>query len=211
MNLFISDNRILNGAESLFVRYGIKNVTMDDLAHHLGISKKTIYKDFSDKNSIVVQLVESSLNEHFNQMEEIATVSNDAVEEIIRTMRYTTGIFSSVNPNVFYDMQRYHPEAWDAFSKFKNEHILKQIIRNLEKGRKESLYRSDFNIGIIARLRLGEVDMSMNPGQYPPDKYKLSEVNMQILEHYLYGICTLKGHKLISKYKKLFKDVSIAE
>lgn len=208
MNLFKSDHRILAGAEELFIRYGIKSVTMDDLARHLGMSKKTIYSEFPDKNTIVVQLVGSSVREHFHQMEAMADTARDSVEEIMLMMRYTNEIFGSVNPNVFYDMQRHHPEAWQTFRRFKDEFILNQITRNLENGRNQGLYRSDFNIRIIAQLRLEQVESVLNPLHFPPEKFNLKDVNFQLLEHFLFGICTLKGHKLILKYKQnLFKDV----
>ncbi len=208
MSLFKSDHRILAGAEELFIRYGIKSVTMDDLARHLGMSKKTIYSEFPDKNTIVVQLVASSVREHFHQMEAMADKARDSVEEIMLMMRYTNEIFGSVNPNVFYDMQRHHPEAWQTFRRFKDEFILNQITRNLENGRQQDLYRSDFNIRIIAQLRLEQVESALNPMHFPPDKFNLKDVNLQLLEHFLFGICTLKGHKLILKYKQtLFKDV----
>lgn len=179
---------------------------MDDIARHLGISKKTIYQHFEDKNKIVVSLVESGICEHEQKFEEIEKISKNAVEEILHTMNYMSSIFSKVNPNVFYDMHKFHSDAWQLFRKFKEEKVITQIVNNLEKGREQGLYRTDFSIKIIARLRLEEIEMAMSPLFFPADKFNLHDVNVQLLEHYLYGICTLKGHKLINKYKQLIED-----
>jgi AcrR family transcriptional regulator len=206
MSLFKSDNRILKGADELFCRFGIKNVTMDDIARHLGVSKKTLYQHYEDKNKIVVSVIENGMGEHELKFCEFEKASKNAIEEILHTMHYMSSVFATVNPNVFYDMQRYHPEAWQIFRKFKEEKVLHQIIRNLEKGREQGLYRMDFSIKILARLRLEEIELGMNPTLYPADKYNLHDVNIQLLEHYLYGICTLKGHKLINKHKQLIEE-----
>lgn len=206
MSLIKSDDRILSGADELFCRFGIKNVTMDDLSRHLGVSKKTLYQHYEDKNKLVLSIVENGMCAHQEKFEEIERTSKNAVEEILLTMHYMSGIFAAINPNVFYDMQRFHPEAWQIFRKFKEEKVMHQIIRNLEKGREQGLYRSDFSIKILARLRLEEIELGMSPSHFPADKYNLHDVTLQLLEHYLYGICTLKGHKLINKYKQLIED-----
>lgn len=179
---------------------------MDDIARHLGVSKKTLYQHYEDKNKIVVSVIENGMGEHELKFCEFEKASKNAIEEILHTMHYMSSVFATVNPNVFYDMQRYHPEAWQIFRKFKEEKVLHQIIRNLEKGREQGLYRMDFSIKILARLRLEEIELGMNPTLYPADKYNLHDVNIQLLEHYLYGICTLKGHKLINKHKQLIEE-----
>ncbi len=206
MSLIKSEHRILSGADELFCRFGIKNVTMDDISRHLGLSKKTLYQHFEDKNKMVHALVECSMSEHQEKLEEIEKKSKNAIEEILHTMQYMSSIFSSVNPNFFYDMQRFHPDSWLLFRKFKEEKVLQQIIRNLEKGREQGLYRGDFNIKIIAKLRLEELEIGINPAHFPPDKYNLHDVNIQLLDHFLHGISTLKGHRMINKYKQLTED-----
>lgn len=200
MRLFQTDNRILSAAEILFCRYGIKGVTMDDIARQLGMSKKTLYKEFEDKNAMIVSLVDSSIVAHHEKTLEFERNSKNAIDEILQLMRYMGSIFSSVNPNVFYDMQRYHAEAWQRFRTFKEEQVLHYIIRNLEKGREQGLYRADINIRILAVLRMEQLELALNPTVFPADRFNISEVNVQLLDHFLHGICTLKGHKLINKY-----------
>ncbi|MBK9637922.1 MAG: TetR/AcrR family transcriptional regulator [Bacteroidetes bacterium] len=198
--------RILVGAEELFSRFGIKNVTMDEIARHLGMSKKTIYLHYIDKNKLVQAVVNRMIQEHDIQCKEFESKSDNAISEIFLIMNYMNAFFSQINPNLFFDMQRYHPEAWKYFIKFKEEVILEHVIGNLEKGRKEELYRKDFSLKILARLRIEEIEMAMSPQYFSPNKYNLQEVQIQLLDHFLHGICTIKGHKLFNQYKQLQED-----
>ncbi len=101
--------RILAGAEELFSRFGIKNVTMDEIARHLGMSKKTIYLHYIDKNKLVQEVVNRMIQAHDHQCKEFESKSENAINEIFLIMNYMNAFFSQMNPNLFFDMQRYHP------------------------------------------------------------------------------------------------------
>ena len=112
--------RIILGAEELFLKAGIKSVTMDDVARHLGMSKKTIYQFFKDKNELVIGLVRKKIQEDEEQMEEILNKSTNVIEGMINMMKCSEDIFSRINPIVIHDIQKYHPEAWKQFQNFKS-------------------------------------------------------------------------------------------
>ena len=179
---------------------------MDDIARHLGMSKKTIYQHFEDKNKIVMAMITWSIEDHTRQLAGFEHQAKNAIEEILLTMNYMKGVFARTNPNMFFDMQRYHPDVWQVFRKFKEEKVLEMVLKNLEKGRAQGLYRTDFSLKIIARLRLEEIELAMYPFAFPADKYNMHDVQVQILDHFLHGICTVKGHKLLNKYKQLIED-----
>jgi TetR/AcrR family transcriptional regulator, cholesterol catabolism regulator len=197
---------ILTEADKLFCMYGIKSVTMDDIAKHLGMSKKTIYQYFCDKNQLVVTLIENRLRGEECQLVKNAGESENAVEEVWNAVSHIKEMFSKLNPVMFYDMQKYHPDAWAAFQKFRDQHLYNCIRRNLEKGRSETYYREDINIDIVATMRMEQIDVIFNPSKFPAGKFNLANVMIQLTEHYLYGICTLKGHKLINKYKQIIEN-----
>ena len=198
--------RILQAARELFFKYGIKSITMDDFAKHLGISKKTIYQFFENKDQIVNTLTKESLIERRCQFEEVADTSENAIDEIMEMMKHMSAIFKQMNPNVFYDMQKYHPLAWNHFRDFKEQCIMVKVEENLKKGIKQGLYRKDIDTKIMAKLRIEQVEMAMNPAIFNPEKFKLSNVQVALLDHFLHGITTLKGHKLINKYKKIVEE-----
>jgi AcrR family transcriptional regulator len=198
--------RILKGAEELFFRYGIKSVTMDDIAKNLGISKKTIYQSFSDKDEVVHTLMALKLKEDQQNIRAISENSGDIIEEIFVMMKHMGVMFSQINPNAFYDLQKYHPKSWDLMKAFKEDCIERLLEDAMQKGIKDGIIRPDINTRIMTKLRMEEVEMGFNPNLFPPDKFKILDVQLALLDHFLHGICTLKGHKLINKRKQLIEE-----
>ncbi len=198
--------RILAASFELFFKYGIKSVTMDDIAKHLSMSKKTIYLSFRDKDEVVHTLMEKSLQKDECDFKAIADTAENVVAEVFEMMKKMTEIFSTINPNIFYDLRKYHPKSWELFHTFKNSFILSLVENSLEKGKKDGFVRPDVNSKVLARLRGEEIELGFNPTVFPPDKFKLLEVQISFVEHFLYGICTLKGHKLINKYKQIVEE-----
>ncbi len=198
--------RILKGAEELFFKYGIKSVTMDDIAKHLAISKKTIYQFYSDKNEIVETLMKETLKQDECEFNQIHNDAANMIEEVMHMMQHITQMFAKTNPNIFYDLQKYHPKAWNIFKEFKQECMAAMIEKSIERGKKEGLVREDINSKIISRMRIEQVEMGLNPEAFPPTEFKLVDIQLSMLDHFLHGICTLKGHKLINKYKQVTED-----
>jgi len=198
--------RIMQAAHNLFYQYGIRSITMDDIAKHLSISKKTIYQFFEEKDEIVGACCTGDLKDHGCRMEDITKNSKDAVHEIIECMNYLGEMFSGMNPNLFYDLQKFHPDSWKSFRNFKEQKLMQMVENNLRRGIKEELYRPDINIKVLAKLRIEQVELAMNPHVFPPGKFNLKEVQLAILDHFIHGITTIKGHKLINKYKKINEE-----
>jgi AcrR family transcriptional regulator len=195
--------RIIQGGEDLFLTAGIKSVTMDDIAKHLGISKKTIYHFFKDKNELVVALTKKKLQEDEDQMCAIMSASGDVIEEMINMMKCSEEIFSKINPIVIHDMQKYHPDAWKEFQNFKAEVLIRTLEELLNKGIKQGYIRPDIDVKIMARMRVTQVEMGFNTTLFPLAEFSPWKVQYQFLEHFNYGICTLKGYKLLDKYKNI--------
>ena len=199
-------DRILKGAEELFFKYGIKSITMDDIARHLGISKKTIYQFYADKNEVVETLMIQRMKANECEFQQIATQTENVIEEVLAMMKHIGIMFSQMNPNLFYDLQKYHPNAWKQFKTFKEECIERMVEDSVKRGIKQGFVRADINTKIMARLRMEEIEMCFNPQTFPPEKFKMVDVQLALLDHFLHGICTLKGHKLINKYKQITEE-----
>ena len=193
--------RILQAAQELFYSYGIRSITMDDIARHLAISKKTIYQFFDDKHQIVHELCKKDCRMNEERMILIAANSSDALDEILQSMDFLGEMLSRMNPNLIYDLQKHHPAGWKEFNNFREQSLLGTVEANLKKGIKQGLYRSDINIKILAKLRVEEVQMGLNPAFFAPSKFNLHEVQLALLEHFLYGILTLQGNRLLIRYK----------
>ncbi len=200
------DDKIIVGARELFYRHGIRSITMDDIAKHLSMSKKTIYRHFSDKDSIVSRCCHMELEKRVCSFDQIADNAPDAISELIGLMKDMGGMFAEINPNLFYDMQKHHLGAWKMMTDFKEKKIMKMVESNLLRGIREGLYRKDINIQVLSRLRVYQVDMGFNPDMFSPSKYNIKDVQLAMLDHFMHGITTIKGHKLINKYKQVEEE-----
>ncbi|MFN6945209.1 MAG: TetR/AcrR family transcriptional regulator [Cytophagaceae bacterium] len=199
-------SRIVEGATELFFRYGLKSITMDDIAKHLGVSKKTIYQFFSDKNQLVCEVTRNYLSYSEKSFEDISEKSMDPVDEILKISEHVKVMFQNMNPSVLYEAQKYYPQAYAIFMEHKESCIRCSLMKNLEQGIELGLYRKDIDLNIISKLRLEQVQMAFNPLIFPSPEYDLAQVQVQFIDHYLHGICTLKGHKLINQYKHISEE-----
>lgn len=198
--------RILAGARELFFKYGTKTITMDDIAKHLGMSKKTLYQYFSNKNEVVESMILKQLHDKECECQQVANDSTNVIEEVFSIMKNMGTFFSQANPNLFYDLQKYHSSSWNLFKKFRDEYMVKMVEDSINKGIKQGLVRADIDSKTIARLRVKEVEMGFDPDTFPPDKFKIVDVQMALMDHFLHGICTLKGHKMVNKYKAIIEE-----
>lgn len=199
-------DKILAASSELFSRYGIKSVTMDDIAKHLSMSKKTIYHFFRDKNEVVHQLMQKGVEKNIHDFTRIANNSKNVVEEVFSHMKQMHQMLGKVNPNMFYDMKKYHPQSWLLFQQFKADFIIGQVRKTLLRGIEEGYVRKDINVDVMARLRVEEIDFGFNPDVFPFDKFRIIDVQLSLAEHFLYGVCTLKGHKLINKHRQIIEE-----
>src|ERR1700761_858928 len=173
--------RIIQGGEELFLQAGIKSVTMDDIARHMGMSKKTIYQFFKDKNELVIALVKKKLKEDEDQMSDIINRSANVIEEMINMMKCSEEIFSRINPIVIHDMQKYHPDAWKHFQNFKADVLIRTLEELLTKGIKQGYIRPEIDVKIIARMRVAQVELGFNTLQFPMAEFSPWKVQVQFL------------------------------
>ena len=194
-------DRILNKARELMFQTGVKHVTMDDLANQLGISKKTIYQYFKDKDALVSSVVEFELANHALLCNQSTQAADNAVHEIFLLMSVIQEMFNRMNPLALFEIEKYYPLAFEKIKNHKDDFIFSMISANLEKGIEEGLYRKDVDITILSKYRLETSLIPFNIHVFHPSKFDLLKVNLQIIEHFVYGVATLEGHKLMDTYK----------
>lgn len=174
---------------------------MDELASQLGISKKTIYHYYEDKNSIVHDVMTGIIAKSQNTCMFSSVQAENAVHEIFITMDQIKNDFQNLNPIIIHDLEKYFPETFEMFKVHKSQFIYKLIYDNLVKGKLQGLYRTELNEDIMTKFRIESILLGFNQNIFPAEKYKLTDVTFAILEHFIYGIATPEGHKLIEKYK----------
>lgn len=194
--------KILQLSEELFWRYGIKSVTMDDIAKELGISKKTIYQHFPEKDAIVEEVISHKLNCEKTEMETLENQSENAVDEIMLALKNMKILMGQMNPSLLFELKKYHSNAWRIFQFHKHEHLKKTIMRNLEWGIADGLYLDSINVEAMSRLRIEETELAMDPGIFPQDQFSMIDLQIQFLHHYLRGLLTPKGFQIYNEYTK---------
>jgi len=198
-------DRIKQKADELFRSYGIKSVTMDEIASRVGVSKKTIYQSFTDKDQLVDEVIGELLTYNQACCTKDKAKSLNAVHEVFLALEMVKQMFDNMNPAILHDMERNHPATFQKFLLHKNKFLFQVIKENIERGKKEELYREDINTDVIAKIRLETMMLPFNQEIFPKNKFNLVELEQQLMEHFLFGVTTMKGHKLILKYQQQIK------
>lgn len=199
-------DRILTHATTLFLRNGIKSVSMDDIATELGMSKKTLYKTFTNKDEIVLGVMSTHLCQAQGECARFANTASDAVREMLDLSAWADQQFGNVHPSIFYDLRKYYPAAWTLFAEHKSTFILDQITQNLRRGIAEGLFRADLDVEVLARLNLAQIELAFDPTLYPPTRFAPIRVSKVFDEHFLLGVATLKGHRLFNQYQHITEE-----
>jgi TetR/AcrR family transcriptional regulator, cholesterol catabolism regulator len=194
--------RIKQKADELFHRYGIKSVTMDEIASQLGVSKKTIYHSFSDKNELVDEVIVDMLRFNKECCQSYRANSHNAIHEVFLAMDMLQVIFDNMNPSLLFDIERNYPVTFKKFKEFKYKYLFELVKENIEKGIREELYRPEINIEVAAKARLEMILIPFNEELFPKNKFSMVMLHQQLIELFLFGIASLKGYKLILKYQK---------
>jgi len=195
--------RIIETSGRLFMRYGVKSITMDDIAKELGISKKTIYQHFSDKDEIVFQVAVHQLEEDKCEFQNMNDASKNVVEKMVKTIEMLKKSFCEINPTMLYDIKKYHPRAWNLFMEHKQNFILTQMIRDLEKGISDGLFRPEIKVEIIAKIHLESIFIAFDMQVFPPDRFSFIEVQIALIDHFIRGVLSDEGLKLYKNYLNL--------
>ncbi len=194
--------RIKLKADELYRRYGIKSVTMDDIAYNLGVSKKTIYQSFSDKDELVDAVIADILKHNKDCCKSYKASSSNAIQEVFKAMEMLQIMFDNMNPTILFDIERNYPATYKKFKEYKYKFLFELVKENLSRGIKEELYRAELDIDFIARIRLETMMLPFNEQLFPKNKFSLTALQQQLIEHFLFGIASMKGYKLILKYQK---------
>ncbi|MCC7504357.1 MAG: TetR/AcrR family transcriptional regulator [Saprospiraceae bacterium] len=181
----------------LFMRFGIKSITMDDVARELGISKKTLYQFVENKNDLVMRIIEQHIEEEKEQCVSLAGVAENAIDELFIVMEANTQQMQQMKSNIVYDLQKYHRDAWEKLQEFIQGFLYGIVRRNLERGIRENIYRPDMDVDIIAKLHIGLSLLLFDESLFPQLTYKKEILFKEYLTHYLYGIVSERGLQVL--------------
>lgn len=186
---------ILERAGLVFMKLGIKSVTMDDVAKELGISKKTLYNHFDDKNQLVEFIIRAKINEDIAVFQKASSEALNAIDELYMHSRYVLETFKAVNPTVFYDLRKNYSAAWKIIVDHKWNFVYNQFIKNINRGIDEGIYRNDIHKEIYAKLFVSQIEMITEGDVFPSPKFRYDTVFLEIFRLHIRGIANEKGLK----------------
>jgi len=194
--------KIIEEAATMFRTYGIRAMTMDMLATRMGISKRTIYEIFRDKDELLTGVLKWMTVKQREVVEKTLNESDNVIEAIFKIMDIMMKHFQNMSPAFLMDMKRHHQDVLknldevDAIPYIRNNEII------IERGIKEGVFRKDIDVRIINKCMLEVAKMSNDRDIFPPDDFMSKDVVRNVYINYLRGISTQKGLDLIDYYEK---------
>lgn len=185
--------KVIHTAWSMFRRFGVRSVSMDDVAREMSMSKKTLYRCFSDKNELIAQTLEHDMTEMEKHVNSIFAEEPNPVKQVIRIAHYIAKYLGEVNHSMIYDLQKYHGDIYHKFEERRRQTFQDKVLRNLEAGISQGFYHTDLNPLTSAQLYL----CLMNHGteyliQSQPD-INIGKLYLQVIKYHLHAITTPKG------------------
>lgn len=188
-------NRILTKSEELFMRYGFKSISMDEVARHCNISKKTIYQYFPDKDALVKEIMVRHMEQDNCMISAIGELKCTALEEILKISEYMKKDMAEIHPSVLFDLKKYHSSAYEVFEKHRDTNFIETVAKNLERGLEEGVYRSEIDVRVFSRLRVIEIEAMFNLDIFKDADLEIAKVQLYFIDHFVRGLVTTKGLK----------------
>lgn len=186
---------ILEKVRCLYLKYGIKSITMDDVSRELGISKKTLYQYVTDKTDLINKVLELEMTISDCKIQKLSDSNLNAIEEMIEMHRHVYKSLKEFNPAREYDLRKYYPELYQNYNEKRRNKVLDWVIRNIGKGKEDGTYRPNINPNLIAKILMMRYEF------FAGSDNELSSINdtdaardfIEVLEYHVRGIATAKG------------------
>lgn len=196
---------IIEGASKLFMNYGIRSISMDDICKELSISKKTLYQYFSNKEELVKEVLNSINEQVIGAFENLQQQNLNAIDELLEASVEVSKHLKNLNPAFSYDLEKYYPEINRSHLELKKGKIIKLIHRNIAKGKSEGFYREDLNVELVASLYIQRLMELTNPEYLDYEKFSFVKIFQVMFENHIRGISNPKGIEYYEQKKKNFK------
>ena len=194
--------KILQKAGELFITYGFKSVTMDDIANEMAISKKTIYQHFSNKTKLVEATTMSLFSKISEEIDCLCSLKRNPIVEVFDIKKLIMEHLKDEKSSPQYQLQKYYPKIYNTLKTKQFEVMSSCVIENLKRGINQELYRNSINIEFISRIYFSGILSVKDKDLFPKDKFPTIILLENFLEYHLRGIVTDKG---LTKLNQIIK------
>lgn len=190
----------------LYYQYGIKSVTMDDVARELGMSKKTLYKYVANKDELVEYCVDNLVQKRDCAFREIEKEAMNAIEELFLVNEHVVNMLKNYNPSTEYDLKKYYPHLYEKLRKFRRENMYEAVKNNIIKGKQENLYRKNLDEDIISRVHVSRIENSFANEMFGIEELTSWKFIREMFIYHVHGIANEKGITFFYEKLKEFEN-----
>lgn len=189
--------RIIELATSMFMHKGIKAITMDDIARESGVSKRTIYENFHDKDDLLRHCLAYLDAQYHSRHEQMVAETPNVIQTIFGIMKQAVAAIRQINPLFSEDLKKYHNKVWRDVYGFMMEKQHRQILTILKKGINQGFFRKEINIEVVAVLQMHQMRITSDRSVFPDEQFSPVVVFENVMMLFLRGIATPKGLEVI--------------
>jgi AcrR family transcriptional regulator len=190
---------IVQQSLSLFLKKGVKQVNMDEVASNLGISKKTLYVHFDNKQDLIHHCFQKHNNNVAEMINTSASQFDNAIDELFAVDEGCSLVMKQTNPYLLGELKRYYPNTWALIEQLKQKVLFNIMKNNLDNGIEQGLYRQELDVEIIAKLMISRIDVLVNDDIFPLTHYDFRKLLTENRIYHIRGISTPKGIKHLEK------------
>lgn len=197
--------KILRESARLFMKYGIRSLSMDDICRELGMSKKTLYQYVESKSDLIARLLQYNFDDHIKIVHPLIRDEHNAIDVLLAVSRKVCLDMQNFHPSTIFDLQKYYPEIYKNHYDAKMIAIYNDIKANINRGIAEGLYRDDMDEELVARLYVQKLEDVHDPGflaSMATDVASYAKVFHVMFDNHIRGICNATGLAYYEKQKQ---------
>lgn len=193
--------KIIETSFSLFLKYGIKSVSMDDIAQNIGISKKTIYKHFENKEDLVRHILVNHIEQDESAISAIRKSSENAIDEIVIIGRHVLRFLRGVSPTILFDLKKYYSSLWNKYENMHFSYIRMVIHENIIRGQEEGYYHRDIDPEIVSKLYLRLSRSIADETDFPLELYDRDVLFQSLITYHIRALLSSDGREIAQEIK----------
>ncbi len=197
---------ILSGSLDRFIEFGIRSLSMDDLARSMKISKKTLYQYVQNKEDLIRKVLSLQAQRNDIEFRKLMLPELNAIEALLMASKLVSEQIKSFNPAMVFDLKKYYPELLEELIQKKKDAVYEYITSNLKAGIRQEIYRTDVNIEVTAAIYLEQLEIMHRSDFLQSKEFSFSYVFDTMFDNHIRGIVNENG---LNYYEERIKNYEI--